>query len=310
MADLNLTTLDGRVCDENEIRNAALSIPFLADHRLVIVQSALSRVSHDSQKKRFTALLDEIPPTTQLVLVIPDEPAWLKDAGGRWERGWKVLCSSHFLMKWAKENPSKVSDEGFRLPEQKDMPGWIIAEAKKQGGQFSQGAASELAEFTGSDTQIARLEITKLLNYVNFERAVTEEDVDNVSIHQNQATVFQLNDAIANGEKGTALHLLQQVLETDDPIRIFGSLVAHFRRLLLIKDAVQHGESSNTISAEFRIYKKNLDSALIQCRRFSMDELKKAYLRLADLDFEIKNGITPADLAIELFLMDLKPAKI
>jgi DNA polymerase III delta subunit len=78
----------------------------------------------------------------------------------------------------------------------------------------------------------------------------------------------------------------------------------------LIKDAVQHGESSNTISAEFRIYKKNLDSALIQCRRFSMDELKKAYLRLADLDFEIKNGITPADLAIELFLMDLKPAKI
>jgi len=281
----------------------------LADHRLVIVHNALSRLGQDSQKKRFAALLDEIPPTTQLALVIPDEPAWLKDASGRWERGWKVLSASHFLMKWAKENPSKVSDEGFRLPEQKDMPGWIIAETKKQGGEFSQAAASELADFTGSDTQIARLEITKLLNYVNFERAVTEEDVDMVSIHQNQATVFQLNDAIASGEKGTALHLLQQVLETDDPIRIFGSLVAHFRRLLLIKDAVQHGESSNSISSNFKIYKKNLDGALQQCRRFSMDELKKAYLRLADLDFEIKNGITPADLAIELFLMDLKSSR-
>jgi DNA polymerase-3 subunit delta len=309
LADLNLTNLDGRVCDENDIRNAALAIPFLADHRLVIVQYALSRLGQDSQKKRFAALLDEIPPSTQLVLIIPDEPSWSKDAGGKWERGWKVLSASHFLVKWAKENTSKVSDEGFRLPDQKEMPGWIIAEAKKQGGQLTPGAASELAEFTGSETQIARLEITKLLSYVNYERPVTEEDVDAVSIHQNQATVYQLNDAIAIGEKGTALHLLQQVLETDDPIRIFASIVGHFRRLLLIKDAVQRGESSNAISSSFKIFGKNLEGMLNQCRRFSLDELKKAYRRLSDLDFEIKNGITPADLAIELFLMELKTTK-
>ena len=310
MADLNLTTLDGRVCDENDIRNAALAIPFLADHRLVIVQNALTKINQDSQKKRFTALLDEIPPSTQLVLIIPDETAWLKDKDtGRWEKSWKVLSASHFLVKWAKENPAKVSDEGFRLPEQKEMPGWIIAEAKKQGGQLTPGAASELAEFTGSETQIARLEITKLLNYVNYERAVTEDDVDAVSIQQNQATVFQLNDAIANGEKGAALHLLRQVLETDDPIRIFANIVGHFRRLLLIKDALQRGEASNSISASFKVYGKNLDGILSQCRRFTIDELKKDYRRLSDLDFEIKNGITPADLAIELFLMDLKPAR-
>ena len=134
LADLNLTNLDGRVCDENDIRNAALAIPFLADHRLVIVQNALSRLGQDSQKKRFTALLDEIPPSTQLVLVIADEPSWTKDSNGRWERGWKVLGSSHFLMKWARENSTKVSEEGFRLPDQKEMPGWIVNEAKKQGG--------------------------------------------------------------------------------------------------------------------------------------------------------------------------------
>ncbi len=310
LADLNLTTLDGRVCDENDIRNAALAIPFLSDHRLVIVQNALSRINQDSQKKRFTALLDEIPPSTQLVLIIPDETAWVKDKDtGRWEKSWKVLSSSHFLVKWAKENSSKISDEGFRLPEQKEMPGWIISEAKKQGGLFTPGAASELAEFTGSETQLARLEITKLLNYVNFERAVNEDDVDVVSIQQNQATVFQLNDAIANGERGTALHLLQQVLETDDPIRIFASIVGHFRRLLLIKDSLQRGETSNSISTSFKVYGKNLDGIMAQCRRFTMDELKKAYRHLSDLDFEIKSGITPADLAIELFLMDLKTVK-
>jgi len=48
---------------------------------------------------------------------------------------------------------------------------------------------------------------------------------------------------------------------------------------------------------------------MAQCRRFTMDELKKAYRHLSDLDFEIKSGITPADLAIELFLMDLKTVK-
>src|SRR5512133_2223251 len=310
MADLNLTNLDGRICDENDIRNAALAIPFLADHRLVIIQNPLSKLAHDSQQKRYLALLEEIPASTQLVLVIIDESAWKKDDQGRWERGWKVLGSSHFLSKWAKSHPGKVSDEGFHLPEQKEMPAWIMGEAKKQGGQFVPQAASALAEFTGSETQIARLEIAKLLAYVDFKRPVTEEDVDNVSILQNQATVFQLNDAIANGNKGQGLHLLQQVMETDDPIMVFGSLVNHFRRLLLIKESIQHGGNSTTISKDFKLFGKKVDSMLQQCHRFSVDELKKAYLRLADLDFEIKNGITPPDLAIETFMMELKSAKI
>jgi DNA polymerase III subunit delta len=309
MADLNLARLDGRICDENDIRNAALAIPFLADHRLIIVHNPLVKLSFDNQKQRFLALLGEIPSTTQLVLVINDESAWRKNAQGRWEKNWKTLNPSHWLMKWEKEHPGQVSVEGFHLPDQKEMPGWITEEAKKQGGQFSPQAASALAEYTGSETQIARLEIEKLLFYVDFKRTVTDEDVYAVSISQNQANVFQFSDAVASGQKSQGLHLLNQLVETDDPLMIFGNLVSHFRRLVLIKEALQQGGNTESISKDFGLFGKNADKILQQCRRFSLDELKKAFLRLAELDFEIKNGITPADLALETFLMELKPVK-
>ncbi len=309
MADLNLSRLDGRTCDENDIRNAALAIPFLADHRLVIVQNPLAKLASDNQRLRFASLLGEIPPSTQLVLVISDESSWRKNSQGRWEKSWKTLNSSHWLMKWEKDHPGQVSEEGFHLPDQKEMPGWITEEAKKQGGQFSPQASSALAEYTGSETQIARLEIAKLLSYVDFKRPVTDEDVYTVSISQNQATVFQFSEAVASGQKSQGLHLLHQLLETDDPLMVFGNLVSHFRRLVLIKEAIQKGGNIDSISKDFSLFGKNAEKALQQCHRFSLEELKKAFLRLAEMDFEIKNGITPADLALEIFLMELKPSK-
>lgn len=310
LADLNLTRLDGRTCDENDIRNAALAIPFLADHRIVIVQNAISRLSGDNQRQRFLTLLDEIPPTTRLVLVVNDDSSWRKNSQGRWEKTWKTLNPSNWLMMWAKNHGEVVSEEGFHLPDQKEMPTWIIEEAKKQGGQFTMQASSALAEYTGSDTQIARQEITKLLSFVDFRRPVTDEDVYNVSISQNQATVFQFNEAVATGQKSKGLHLLHQLLETDDPIMIFGSLVAHFRRLVLIKEALQQGGKMDAITRDFGLFGKSADNLFQQCRRFSQDELSQVYLRLAEIDFEIKNGITPADLALENFLMDLKSTRI
>jgi DNA polymerase-3 subunit delta len=309
MAELNITRLDGRICDENDIRSAAMSMPFLADHRIVIIHNPLSKVLTDSQKQRFSTLLNDIPSTTHLILVIPDESTWRKGAQGQWEKHWKTLSTTHWLTKWAATNPERVKDEGFALPDQRDMPRWIMEEAKKQGGDFSPQAASALAEQTGSETRIARLEIEKLLMYVNFEQQVTDIDVSLVSISQNQATVFQLIDSIVNGERSRALYLLKELLETEDSLSLFGNIVGHFRKMVLVKDAIQHGGTVETIMKEFGMIKFVAEKTLTQCRRFSMAELKQAYNRLAELDFEMKNGITPGDLAIEYFLLELKSAK-
>ncbi len=309
MADLNITRLDGRTCTENDIRNASLALPFLSDCRVVIVQNALFRLAGENQRQKFLSLLEEIPPTTRLVLVINDETSWRKNSQGRWEKNWKTLNPSNWLMVWVKNHSEKVSEEGFHLPDQKEMPAWINEEAKKQGGQFTIQASSALAEYTGSDTQIARQEIAKLLSYVDFSRPITDEDVYTVSISQNQATVFQFNEAVATGQKSKGLYLLHQLLETDDPIMIFGSLVAHFRRLVLIKEALQQGGKMDAIARDFGLSGKSAENLFQQCRRFSQEELNKVYLRLAETDFEIKNGITPADLALENFLMELKSTK-
>ena len=42
MADLNLTHIDGRAYSESDLKTAALSLPFLADRRLVILSFAVA----------------------------------------------------------------------------------------------------------------------------------------------------------------------------------------------------------------------------------------------------------------------------
>lgn len=309
MAELNLTQLDGRTCDENDIRNAAMSFPFLADHRVVIVQNPLAKYSVESQRQHFLSLLDDLPPTTLLVLVIPDETSWRKDPQNKWGKNWKTLSPSHWLMKWAASHPDKVKEEGYSLPEKREMPAWIMEEAKKQGGQFTPQAAAALAELSGSETQIARLEIEKLLCYVDFERPVNDGDVGAVSISQNQASVFQLIDSMVNGERSRALYLLKELLETEDPLSLFGNIVSNFRKMVLVKDALQHGSNLESIMKDLGMQKFVVEKTMTQCHRFSLNDLKKAYMRLSELDFEMKNGTTPGDLAIEYFLLELKPAK-
>jgi DNA polymerase-3 subunit delta len=212
-------------------------------------------------------------------------------------------------MKWSNANPGKVKEEGYSLPDQREMPKWIIDAANKQGGQITQQAATALAELTGSETQIARLEIEKLLSYVDFLRPINETDVSAVSISQSQATVFQFIDSMINGERSRALYLLKELLETDDPLSIFGNIVSQFRKMVQVKDALQNGGTLETIMKDLGLQKFVAEKTLTQCRRFSIDDLKKAYRRLSELDFEMKNGITPGDLAIEYFLLELKSVK-
>ncbi len=72
IAELNITRLDGRQSNDDALRMAANAMPFLAERRLIIVTNPLTRVTTDAARKRYQALLDGLPESTALVLVIED----------------------------------------------------------------------------------------------------------------------------------------------------------------------------------------------------------------------------------------------
>ena len=93
-ADLNTTRLDGRLASDEDLRNAAFAMPFLAERRLVVLSNPLARLSAENSQKRFTDILDRSPDTTALVILVEDQLRGKK---------WELLTENHWLVKWAEQ---------------------------------------------------------------------------------------------------------------------------------------------------------------------------------------------------------------
>ena len=303
MADLNTTRLDGRSASDEELRTATATMPFLAERRLVVINNPLARLGGqgkavDEARSRFLSLLESIPPSTALVMVIED---WIE------RKDWRLLPNraNHWLRKWMKSAGAKLYYRLCRLPDQREMPGWIIGRARELGGEFRPEAAKLLASYIGSDTGLASLEIEKSLIYVDFKRPVEMDDVEELTAPGGQADVFDMVDALAMGSAKQALRLLHLLLEEQEAFSLFGMVVRQFRLLLQAREVLDGGGGQKRIASELNQHPRVAEKLAGQARRFTMDQLEAIYHRLRQIDEDAKSGGMPLELSLETFAAEL-----
>jgi DNA polymerase III subunit delta len=295
-ADLNTTRLDGRQASDEDLRNAAFAMPFLADRRLVVLSNPLARLSAENSQKRFMDILDRLPDTTALVILVEDQLRGKK---------WELLSENHWLVKWAGKAGKRLYQQECLLPRQASMPAWIRKQAEGMGGKFDNAAALALANITGNDTRLASQEIMKLLTYVDFKRPVEAEDVAELCASGGQVDIFSLVDGIASGDASGAMRMLRALLEELEPAGIFGMITRQFRLLLMAREILDEGGNTETVQQELRQHPYVTEKLVKQATRFSMDRLITVYHRLLELDKAIKSSQMVPDLAIETFIVEL-----
>ena len=299
-ADMNTTRLDGRQHGLDEIHNAAATMPFLAERRLVVFKNPLSKLGQKSAQERFCALIENLPETAALVLIIEDTPSF---RGGK--RDWNVLKSSHWLQKWVQKNPGYTLVKDYPLPKGMAMAAWIQKQAQEQGGTFSREGAVTLAGFVDNDTRLASQEILKLLTYVNFERAVEPEDVDLLTASSGSSSIFDLVDTLAQGQTQKALQLMRELLENQDVYSLFPMVIRQFRLLLQAREVMDEGGGMQEIQKELKLIPFVARKLHGQTNRFSMSDLEKIYHDLLSYEEAIKIGEIQPDLALEIFIAEL-----
>lgn len=297
IAELNITRLDGRQASDDDVRSAANAMPFLAERRMVILYNPFARLSTDAARKRFLSLLDGLPPSTALLLVIDDIFE---------QKKWKSFpeVESNWMRKWLRAAGERAVYKLCALPKMNEMQDWVRKEAQRLGGKFSPEAASSLVAHIGNDTQAASLEIDKLLTFVDRKRAVDIGDVEELTAQGSQADIFGMVDAMAAGNTRQALTVLHQLLETQEPISLFGMVARQFRLLLQAREVLDEGRGSQ-IASELHIHPFVADKLAGQARRFSMAQLEAIYHRLLLLDETMKTGQMPSDLALDTFIAEL-----
>ena len=295
LVEMNFTELDGRALAQDDLVTSTNAMPFLAKRRLVVLSHPLAYAKsfHDHQK--FLEFLDRIPLTTALVLVVDHALTTERDL--RREK-------YHWLESWARQRGDRVFLRLFNIPMGASMARWIQSRAKELGGQFDYQAASLLASLVGEDTRLADQEIQKLLVYVNDQRPVGYDDVEHLTSYELEGDIFALVDALGQRNGKTASMMFHRLLESDDPLRIFGMIVRQFRLLLLAREVLDAGGTDRDIAGRLGIHPYVAQKVTDQSRGFALSALECTYRTLLEIDQAIKTSQMESTLAMDVFIAE------
>lgn len=303
MAEMNTTRLEGKTSSLNDLRGAALALPFLTERRLVIVEDALQPYQGRGKQKareELLALLDSLPPTTALVLIIPDARKYKRGA-----YHWETFHEKHWLIQWAAEAKGRSLVVDCALPSEAEMINWVRGKAAHLGGSFSPRAAATLVEYVGNNTQRAAQEIEKLLTYVAFQRPVDDDDVRRLTAQDQQGDIFELVDALGSREGEKALKILHILLEEGELLQIFGMITRQFRLLIQACEILEAGGTEENVRSQLNLHPFVAQKITGQARYFTLSALDVIYQQLLKIDVDGKTGGMDVDLALDVLIARL-----
>jgi len=291
-AGMNTARFESRSMNDEEFNNALNAMPFLASKRLVILANPSSKYKDAAARKKFEGYISAAPDTVKLVIFENVEDK-------------KKETDAHWLIKWAAKNSALMKTQAFMLPKQRDMPGWMINEAKNQNGKIEPPAAAKLAEMVGTDTRQAGMEIAKLLAYVNWARPIRGVDVDAVCIVTAQQSVFDFVDELSLGNGKKAQKLLHRLLENEEAFALWGMVVRQFRLLIQAREVLDGRGTKDDVARALGVHPFVAEKTTGQASRFSMQALENIYRRLLRIDEQVKTSQVALDLALDMLVAEL-----
>jgi DNA polymerase-3 subunit delta len=193
----------------------------------------------------------------------------------------------------------------FPLFRGRDLKAWIRQRVREEGGDITPGAVDLLAELIGGDLWAMNGEIQKLLLY-SQERPISEDDVRQLVSHIQEANIFALVDAVAEGRTELAQRILHRLYQEGvAPIYILVMITRQFRLIAQAKD-LERGLSRLQIQDRLGLKSSYaLEKTLKQSKLYDFEGVKLVYDKLLETDSAIKTGRYSDKLALELLVTEL-----
>jgi DNA polymerase III subunit delta len=179
------------------------------------------------------------------------------------------------------------------------LENWARDHIQEIGAQAETAAIKRLVQITGTDTWSLAQETNKLANYCG-SRTISISDVDLLINSHKEVGVFELSDAVASRNKARALEILYKELKAGrEAYGILGTITYQFRNLLMIKDLASRKLSPDAIAKKAAIHPFVAKKSYGYVQKYELEQLKKSYLKLLELDTQAKTG--QVNLTDELF---------
>ncbi|MGF1517052.1 MAG: DNA polymerase III subunit delta [Nodosilinea sp.] len=257
--------------------NQAMTAPFGAGRRLVWLQNTtLGQRCPEPVLAEFERTLPKLLTSSVLLLTSTAKP----DGRAKFTK----LFKTHGEIREFVTIPPWKTDQ---IRQQ------VVTVAKQRGLALESATLDLLTEAVGNDTRQLHLELEKLALYWGANPQPIPPAVAAALVTVSTQTSLQLAQALKQGDTSTALGLVSDLLDRNEPaLRIVATLVSQFRLWLWLRALIQAGVQSDAeiaaaaeVANPKRIYFLKQD-----VRSLRLSQLQRSLPLLLELESELKQG--------------------
>ena len=287
--DLNLQVFYGGKGDSGErtgpgrIIDAASSLPFMAQNRLIIVRRTEEFSAADLE--HFIPYLERPMASTCLVF---------------------VSSKPDFRKKFYKKFKALGRAVNFKQLYDNQLVSWIRRTAAEMGLDMDPGACAYLRDVAGRRMRDLYSELEKLsLSYP--DRKVGVDEIKEMATYSRIYTVFELMNAVSERNPGAALSVLDRYLEEEGKegvFKVIGMLNRQIQLLWQVRAVIDGGGRSADVMKRLHLRNFQARELIPQSRRWERQDLEAAVGFLYETDGLLKSG-APARLVLENLVLSL-----
>lgn len=276
---VNLNFYEGKNISVQELIDQAETMPFFADRRLLVIEDS---GFFKSASVELAEYLEQVPETTYFLFV--------ESEVDKRQKMYKAVQKKGRIVEFA----AQKEDTLIR---------WILGILKKENKNITRSSMELLLEKTGTDMNNIAMELEKLLNYTMDRDVITAEDIESICTTQTVNKIFDMINAVADGNRKKALDMYYDLLALKEPpMRILFLLTRQFNLLMQTKELQSTGYDAKTIAAKLAIQPFVARNCTRQASAFSLEKLKMLVKSCVDAEEAVKTGNLNEKLAVELIL--------
>jgi DNA polymerase-3 subunit delta len=277
--DMNYSYFEGKDVDPKQVYEAAQTLPFFSDKRLIIIEnSGLFKNSSEMSE-----LLVSTPDSTVVIFVETE------------------LDKRNKLFKLVKDQGTVSEMNGL---DEQNLKLFVASLLEQEGKRITEASIAYFLDKTGSDMVNISNEVDKLTSYTLGRDIITTQDIDAVVTAQITGKIFNMIDAIGSKQQSKALDLYYDLLSVrEKPMTILYLITRHFNILLQAKNLQALGYPSSSISEMAGVPPFAVNKYLSQAKNFTTERLKEALEYGADIEEQVKTGRLLEKIGVELFIV-------
>lgn len=279
--DFNLNLFHGKDFVANEVVEQARTFPVFAKRRMVIIKNV-----HEAKAEQLDGLLPYVEdPVPETVFLLTAEK----------------IDARRKLYQTFKKNGTAIE---FKKIYDNQLPSFVKELSKSMSVTLTGGALKLFCKRVGTNLAEVQGELEKLVGYLGERNLAEEDDVAAIVSDTRIESIFDLTDALGQGDASTALKLMDRLLaEGQAPLMVLAMMTRHFRQLWKISALTAQRVPQNELPRRVGVSPYFLKGLTQQAGRFGAGEYRQIFNQFLATDLALKSSGSEPKMHLEQLVL-------